>query len=919
VIGGGERVIGRESELAAVREFLDTTPKRRALVLAGKAGIGKTTLWEVAISLARDLGFRVLMARASSAEAQLSFSALIDLCDGVENEHLAQLPDPQRVALEAALLRTEPQERGPSEHATALGFRNLLRLLSRRTPVLLAIDDVQWLDAQSLEVLAFLARRLHSDPIGFLLTRRGETPTATERILQRHDLQSLEIGPLSSGAIRRLLIARLGLSVSRHLLNRIVDITMANPLFVLELGRELIAAGVPAMADDLPVPAGIEDLLGMRVGSLPERVRRVLVAVALSADVPVSALKAVAGEGALDEAVDRGLLLIERDRVRAVHPLFAAAAMRSTGRGERRELHLALARAISDEELRALHLALATEGPDDELSGTLAPAAAKAAARGARQQAVTLAEHSLRLAPAESPHRIDRVLELAGYLETAGELQRLTDLLSPEVESMPPGKARARAWLMLSVGAGSRHMADLEDHHRRALDEASDDPELRAQVLAKQAANAAGSTIVHLAQAETWALAALGIARRQAPGAERMALYALAWARAMRGRPVDDLCGTAETASDVAAYIAAAPERVAGQRLVWRGEISRARPMLMRFLTLADERGERESYALMRLHVCELHLRVGEWNAAEALLDEWAQSDDRELMFRPKYERCRALWAAGRGDSEQTERWAALAVALGEETGSRWDQLEGLRALAIGRLLARHPAEAAESLRTIWDHLVGEGVGEPGVFPVAPDLVQALTEIDELAQATAVTDWLAELAERQSHPWGSITAERCRAVVALAGSRADPQAANALERAAAAYEAHGLRFDAARSRLSLGRAQRRLRQWGSARRALDQAATAFAAMASPGWMEEAHSELERVGARRPRPSGELTRSEQRAAELAAAGMSNKEIARELVVTVHTVEVHLSHAYAKLGVRSRGQLASRLPASAASKD
>src|ERR1019366_5134849 len=125
--------------------------------------------------------------------------------------------------------------------------------------------------------------------------------------------------------------------------------------------------------------------------------------------------------------------------------------------------------------------------------------------------------------------------------------------------------------------------------------------------------------------------------------------------------------------SDETAYIAAAPERVAGQRLVWRGEIRRAREALTRLLQLADERGELESYALMRLHVCELHLRVGEWDAAEALLDEWAQSADRELMFRPKYERCRALLAAGRGDIEQTQRWATLAVARGEETGCRWD------------------------------------------------------------------------------------------------------------------------------------------------------------------------------------------------------------------------------------------------------
>ena len=919
VVGTDVRVVGRDSELAVIREFVEADAGRRAFVLAGGAGIGKTTLWEAAIDLAHERGLRVLVARASGAEAQLSFSTLIDLCDGLQTEDLADLADPQRVALEVALLRTAPQGAGLSEHAIALGFRNVLRALSARAPVLLAIDDVQWLDAPSFEVLAFLARRLNDQRVAFLLTRRAETPTALERVLERGDLQCLDVGPLSSGAIRRLLIERLGLSVSRHLLHRIVDITLANPLFALELGRELLATRVPATAEELPVPAGIEDLLGVRVASLPDRLRRLLVAVALSADVRVSELAAVAEDGALDDAVDRGLLRVDRGRVRAVHPLFAAAAMQNAGRGERRELHLALSRAIADEELRAMHLALATEGADDELSATLAVAAATASSRGARQQAVALAEHALRLTPADSPCRSERVLELAAYLETAGELQRLTDMLTPEVESLPAGTQRARAWLMLSVGAGSRHMEDLAEHHRRALAEGGDDPGLRASVLAKQAANAAGSRITDLAQAEAWALAAVKTAREAGTDIQRMALYALAWARAITGRPVEELCGTSAAASGMAAYIAASPERVAGQRLVWRGEISRARGTLMRSLALADERGERESYALMRLHVCELHLRVGEWNAAESLLDEWAQSADRELMFRPKYERCRALLAAGRGDAEQTERWAKLAVARGEETGCRWDELEGLRARAQSRLLEHDSADAVKSLRIVWDHLVKEGVNEPGVFPVAPELVQALMELGELDEAGAVTDRLAELAERQSHPWGSITAERCRGIVRLAGPAADPDGAEALERAATDYEALGLHFDAARSWLSLGRAQRRLRQWGSSRRAIERAAAGFDAMGSPGWAQDARSELERVGARRPRPTGELTQSEHRAAQLAANGMSNKEIARELVVTVHTVEVHLSRAYSKLGVRSRGQLAARLPAPIAAKD
>jgi DNA-binding NarL/FixJ family response regulator len=136
-------------------------------------------------------------------------------------------------------------------------------------------------------------------------------------------------------------------------------------------------------------------------------------------------------------------------------------------------------------------------------------------------------------------------------------------------------------------------------------------------------------------------------------------------------------------------------------------------------------------------------------------------------------------------------------------------------------------------------------------------------------------------------------------------------AANALLGAAGAYEALGLHFDRARSLLSLGRAQRRQRKWGASRTALEQAADAFDRLGSPGWAEDARAEHARVGGRRPPRTGQLTPAEQRVVDLAADGLSNKEIAQSLVVSVRTVEVHLKHAYAKLGVRTRAQLARHL--------
>jgi DNA-binding NarL/FixJ family response regulator len=237
--------------------------------------------------------------------------------------------------------------------------------------------------------------------------------------------------------------------------------------------------------------------------------------------------------------------------------------------------------------------------------------------------------------------------------------------------------------------------------------------------------------------------------------------------------------------------------------------------------------------------------------------------------------------------------------------------LEGMRARGIGNLLAGDAAAAAESLAFVWQHLEREGVEEPAAFPVAAELVEALCELGQLDQAQAITDRLRELCESQDHPWGAATTRRCAALVQLASQQNADQASTDLAAAAAAYAALGLRFDRARSLLSLGRAQRRLRKWGAARATLDEAAAAFEELGSPGWVELVRAEHAQVGGRRPKTAGELTPAEQRVAGLAAEGLANKEIAQRLVVSVRTVELHLKHAYEKLGISSRAQLARRL--------
>ncbi len=661
------RIVGREAELTALDEFVRSAGPPRAFVLTGGPGIGKTTLWEAGVDLARRRGLRVLSARASGAETQLAFAALTDLLDGVGPEELADVPPPQLRALEVALLRTEAPGDPPPPAALSVGFLSAVRALAARESLLVAVDDVQWLDPASADAVAFAARRLGGDPVRFLFAKRSPSASALERAQGPNGVQRLEVSPLSLAATQRLLAQRLGLRLPRHVLRRVVESTLGNPLFALELGRTLAERAPLRIGEDVPLPDTVEELLGTRVDALPNPVRKLLLAVALSGDLRTWQVAHIATPGALDDAVDLGVLAVETDRVRPAHPLFATAAKSRARPAEQRELHVALAQVAGDDESRAVHLALAADGPDEGLAAVVAAAAAGAAGRGARRDAVLLAEHSLRMTPLARAERNERLLALGGYLERAGEGQRITELISPELESLPPGEPRVRALLLLRNGVVSGN-DEIRRYLAAALAETGSDPMLRASVLLEIAENEAVIRVERIGEAEEWALEALQAARGTGE-LERRALYALAWAQALRGRPLDDVCEQFRAASDAASYVGTSPERVAGQQLVWRGELDQARALLSGLAALADENGESYSYVLLRLHMCELELRAGDFEAAASLLDEWAESTEQTMW--PMYERCHALLAAGRGLPEEAERWAAEALARAEATGGQ--------------------------------------------------------------------------------------------------------------------------------------------------------------------------------------------------------------------------------------------------------
>ena len=253
-----------------------------AILMIGGAGIGKHDAVGCGVAAARARGMVVLAARPSGSEAQLPFAGLIDLCDRVGPDELAELAPPQRSALEVALLRAQPGREAVPDAAIALGLLGAVRSAAARDPVLIAVDDLQWLDqpsARSPRVRGPSSRRRGRALSDWRGARRAAG--ALEQVLVKRGLRRVSVGGLSLGAMRRLLFERLGLTLSRQLLSRIVEVTQGNPLFALEIGRSLFHAGTPTVADEIPVPDAVEELFGERVARLPSATRRVLLAVAL--------------------------------------------------------------------------------------------------------------------------------------------------------------------------------------------------------------------------------------------------------------------------------------------------------------------------------------------------------------------------------------------------------------------------------------------------------------------------------------------------------------------------------------------------------------------------------------------------------------------------------------------------------------
>jgi hypothetical protein len=334
-------ILGRDEELGLLNAFLDGTDRGvRGLVLEGEAGVGKSTLWAAGLASAEQRGFQVL-SRPAEAERGLPHVVLADLLEGVVEKVLPTLSAPRRRALEGALLMDRAPEYELDPRALAVAVRTCFQMLAEKRPLVLAVDDTQWVDASCASALAFALRRLRSERILLLFARRldecGEGP-AVEEALEPDAVERLRVGPLSIGAIHTLLQRRLGRPFARPTLRRLHEISGGNPFYALELARGLDSAS--ATVDSLepfPVPERLERLVGARLAGLRGATHEALLLIAAHGR-PSTALLDAAGINlnALEPAFAAQVVELSTDEVRFTHPLLASVLDRESSEEERR-------------------------------------------------------------------------------------------------------------------------------------------------------------------------------------------------------------------------------------------------------------------------------------------------------------------------------------------------------------------------------------------------------------------------------------------------------------------------------------------------------------------------------------------------------------------------------------------------------
>ena len=889
------------------------------LVIDGAMGIGKTTLWSTVVEHARAQGFRVLSARAVQAESVLAFAVVADLLADVDSAVLDSLSSVQRIAVDRVLLNDRSDGLATDQRVAAAAFTSVVTAMVEQGPVLVAIDDVQWLDASSRAVVGFAARRLKGG-IGVLVTERtgGDSHSTTYTWLQMAaGLMSLHVRPMSFGAMHAVIHERLGRTLSRATMTRIHEISGGNPFFAIELARSVDTSGGSGRET---LSATLSEVMRLRLAPLGTGVREALLAASCVADPTVDIVAAAIDQSiydvieTLESAENDGVVTLDGNHIRFEHPLLAHGVYTQASAADRRRMHRALAGVETQPELKARHLALATVTTDPDTLKALDAAAESATARGAPAAAAELFELAIQRG-GDTPMRRFRA---AASLLAAGDAMAGRAMLEPAVDDMPPGTMRAAALnLLAGLCVYTNNYVEAIAHLSAALPHAAENPLLRVQTLQMLALTQLGDGAFE----ESLRNAELAVAEAESLGVPPLTSQVLTmWvmANCVCGNGVDDAANARALAMEDHGLNVPIVFRASvsnAQLLAWQGDLPAARAQILEVRRRCEERGAESDLLFAAIPELQIELWSGDLDRAEAIVREITEraeeigGEQTTVMAQT----ARAVIAAYRGRVGEARIYGGLALEAAELSGAR--RVGEWPTMMLGFLeasLGNYPA-ALSILHDLIVKFPKLRIGtEINSATFIPDAVEALVAVGRAADAEPLVEALENNGARLDRPWMLATGARCRAMLLAANG----DVAGALASARLAIVEHQrlpMPFELARTQVVLGELLRRSRQKGAAQTLADALAT-FERMGAVLWVDRARDELSRTAVGRT-DGIDLTPGERRAAERAAAGLSNKEISVELHVSVKTVESNLSNAYRKLGIRSRSQLAGRLASAA----
>lgn len=902
-------LIGRDRELEILARFLEhAAADGGAFVLVGEPGAGKTALLDAAADAAKEASTVVLRAAGAEFEADLAYSGLHQVLLPVFGQ-FERLGATHRDALNVALGYGDGPP--PDRLLVSTATLTVLRQAAAARPVLIAVDDLPWLDRASAGVLGFVARRLAGSRLGFLTALRpGE-----ESFFERAGLPQHELEPLDGRAANALVNSRFPELAPRVRL-RVVAEAQGNPLALLELPGMLSGAqraAAEALPVVLPLSRRLQALFASRAADLPEPARRLLLLAVLEGSGDVRLLHAAAGQQGIDDlapAEQAGLVRVSEGTGRLVfrHPLTRSAIVELSTSGDLRRAHRTLANQLEDQpERRAWHLAEAAPGPDEKVAGLLEEAAHRILRKGDAVGAVAGLLRAADLSPLRSDR--SRRLAAAAYVGAAvtGDLRSVSHLLAaahradPEPsESLP---AAVAASFSLLNGDG-----DVDAAHRLLTGAIENYPSEHdpSNETVTEALNTLLMVCLFGGHPELWEPFHAAVARLT-PNAPQLLLLA--------SRTLSDpvrMAGPVLGQLDVVIAgldVETDPTRIVRTSMAafYVDRLAACRNALLRVVHDGRAGGAVASAIQALILLSYNDIQSGDWGAADTLAEEALELCEARgyQLFAWPARYCKALLAAARGDYDATLALTDEMIAWAAPRGAwaAWHyawHARGLAALGRGAFEDAYQSAAAISpAGVLASHI------QPALW-IPMDLVEAAVRTDRHSEASAHVMAMRDAGIAGLSPRLALLATASEALTAP-----DDLAPGLFDKALALPGADRFPFDLARVRLCYGERLRRARATTGSRAQLTAALEIFERLGARPWAARAAGQLRAAGRTRPeadlRERDPLTPQEREIAMLAAAGMSNKEIGQRLFLSHRTVGAHLYQIFPKLGITSRAAL------------